>query len=136
MEILKEFPAYKLIKPVRSYYADGDIIALPHETRSHGTLYSFFTFGSVAGYAIKNGECPEEGMARCRKNMIEDRSGGHKLWWVNQNSIVLHNGPVIKVTRPLHEWGDTVRFHGRDFTLEHDHNGNCKLVEVEKVEAA
>lgn len=129
-EILAEFPAYKLIKPVRSYYSDGDIIALPHETKSHGTLYSFFTLGSVAGYAIERGECPEAEIARCRRNMIEDKWAGHKLWWANQNETVIHSGPHTQVTRPLHQWGDTIRFHGRSFRLDSDHNGNCKLVEV------
>lgn len=134
MEILKEFPAYKLTKPMllpvlsgfgqlAAHYTDGQVIALPYETRSQGTLYSFFTLGSVVGDALLNCECPEAALARARQF-------GHTLWWANQNGTVLTSHKRAQEFHPLHEWGDAIRFHGRTFTLEHDHNSNCKLVEV------
>jgi hypothetical protein len=127
MRILAEFPAYKLIEPTRPWYEDGDIIALPVESDRYGPLYSFFTFGSVAGYAIRTGCCPEAEIARCRKNMVEDKWGGHKLWWLNQNATVIHSGTYTQETRPLHQWGDMVRFHGRYFKIEPAPNGNAAL---------
>lgn len=129
-EVIHDFPAYRLIKPVREWYADGDQIALPYEpdparrTPRNETLFRFFTFGSAAGFAIKHGDCPEAGIAN-------ELRRGHSVWWLNQNATVISSPPVAKATRPLLQWGDEVRFHGRTFRIEPEANGNAKLVRKE-----
>lgn len=119
-----EFPGYAL-SDARLYYADGDVIALPYETRTHGTLYTFHTFGSAAGYAIRYGECPDAAVAQERKR-------GNPVHWLNQRATVITAENRPKVTYPLQMWGDVVRFHGRKFQIVKDrYSQNAILVEVE-----
>lgn len=129
-EVIHDFPAYKLIKPVRSYYTDGDTIALPYEanparrTARNSDLFRFFKFGSVAVFSARCGLCPEAALA-------ESRQRGHKIWWLNQQATVITSHHRPQETHPLHEFGDEIRFHGRTFRIDPDHNGNAKLTEVE-----
>jgi hypothetical protein len=119
-----EFPGYTLTD-ARAYYTDGDQIALPIETRRHGTLYSFYTFGSAAGYAIRYGESPDEAVAR-------ELERGNKIYWLNLNATTISNQNGPKKSYPLQMWGDVVQFHGRKFQLVKDrHSNNAHLVEVE-----
>lgn len=122
LKIVHEFPAYRLYEPKRwMHYKDGDVIALPYTSMRGDTLFNFYTLGSVAGYAIKNSECPERALARARER-------GHPLWWANANAVCIHNGPHVQEQRPVFAWGDEIRFHGRMFKLEKAPNQNCKLV--------
>lgn len=128
MKILHDFPAYRLIEPWRSYYADGDIIALPYhrdaDRQRCDPIFRFFKFGSVAAYSAQCGHCPEARMAEARAN-------GHELWWLGQQATIITSHKRPQTTHPLHAWGDTVRFHGRTFRIDPDNNGNAKLTEVE-----
>ena len=133
MNILYDFPGYRLIEPTRRYYTDGDIFALPYEadparrTARNADLFRFFTLGSVAAYAMEYGECPEAALADARER-------GHKLWWANQNATCISSPPPPQRTHPLHQWGDVIQFHGRRFRIDPAPNGNAKLVELEVVE--
>lgn len=130
-QTIADYPAYRIYKPrAGQKFKHGDKIAIPFQSRSHGTLYHFYTLGTVAGYAIQNGEDPEEAIARCKRQMIEDRHAGHKLYWANQNAVCLHNGPVRKEEVPGFEFGDTLILQGKVFRLEPAPNNNCKLVEA------
>jgi len=130
-ETIADFPAYRIYKPYDGRkFKHGDVIALPFESRSHGTLYHFFTLGTIAGYAIQNGEDPIEAIDRCKRQMVEDKYAGHKLYWANANAVCIHNGPVVKKEVPGFNFGDTIILQGKVFTLQPDHNNNVKLVEA------
>ena len=122
--ILHSYPGYDLKEPHKVFYRDGDVIAVPYATRSHGTLYHFYTLGSVVGYALQYGEDPEASLARARAN-------GHQLHWASLNGTCISDTrPAVKPCYPLHAWGDVIDFHGRHFQLNPDYNHNAKLVEV------
>lgn len=125
---IADFPAYRIYQPYAGRkFKHGDKIALPIESRSHGVLWHFFTLGTVAGYAIQNGEDPVEAIEDCKRRMVEDRHAGHKLYWANANAVCIHNGPKTKDEVPGFNWGDTIILQGRTFTLEKAPNNNCAL---------
>ena len=129
MITIADFPAYRIYKAYEGRkFKHGDRIAIPFQTRSHGTLYHFFTLGTVAGYAIQNGECPIEAVARTEARNAASPYDKHKLYWVNANAVCLHNGPYTKEEVPGFEFGDTIILQGHTFTLAPDHNDNCKLI--------
>jgi hypothetical protein len=130
-ETIADYPAYRIYKPYAGRkFKDGDKIAIPFKSARYGKLYHFFTLGTVAGYAIRNGDDPIEAIERCKRNMVEHPHNGHKLYWANANSVTIHNGPYTKEEVPGFEFGDEIILQGKRFRLEPDHNDNCKLVEV------
>lgn len=131
METIADFPAYRIYKPYAGRkFKHGDKIALPFESRSHGTQYHFFTLGTIAGYAIQNGEDPIEAIDHCKRMMVEHPYDGHKLYWANANAVCIHNGPYTKEEVPGFEFGDEIILQGKKFILRPDHNQNVKLEEV------
>lgn len=127
--LIADFPGYAIREPFtnaagRAIYKDGDVIALPQQTKNHGTLWNFYTLGSVVGHAIQYGECPIKAIERATAN-------GHRLWWANQNATVISSQRTAKPTRPGHTWGDEIQFHGRIFRLVKDrwsNNAHFELV--------
>lgn len=132
MKILAEYPAYKLYEPRKNAagatpYQDGQVFAIPYQSRSHGELYDFFTLGSVVAYALKYSECPEKALARSRAN-------GHDHWWASANAVSITAHKRDQEVRPMHQWGDIIQFHGRLFRLDPSPNHNCKLTLMGEVE--
>jgi hypothetical protein len=127
---IADFPAYRIYKAYDGRkFKHGDKIAIPFETRHHGVLYSFFTLGTVEGYAIQNGECPHAALARHEKFAAELRDG-RKRYWANADSVCLHNGPVTKIEVPGFNFGDVIILQGHSFTLTKAPNNNVSLVPV------
>jgi hypothetical protein len=120
-----EFPAYKIYRPfVGRKFKDGDQIAVPYESRHYGTMFDFFTLGTVIGYAVRNGDDPIECLKRATEN-------GHKLYWANKNSVCLHNGPRVQIEVPGFNVGDTIHLQGKTFRLDRAPNQNIELVEID-----
>ena len=131
METIADFPAYRIYKAYAGRkFKHGDKIAIPFESRSHGTLYHFFTLGTVAGYAIQNGEDPVEAIERCKQHMIERPYDGHKLYWANANAVVISNMKMEKEEVPGFNFGDEIILQGKVFVLERAPNNNVKLKEA------
>lgn len=132
MITIADFPAYRIYKSYEGRkFKHGDKIAIPFETRSHGTLYHFFTLGTVAGYAIYNGECPIKRVAEVEaRNADAPAYDQHKLYWANADSVCLHNGPVTKIEVPGFNFGDVIILQGHSFTLTKAPNNNVSLVPV------
>lgn len=128
---IADFPAYRIYQAYEGRkFKHGDKIALPFETRSHGTLWHFFRLGTVAGYAIERGEDPIAEIDRVQIHNAANKYDQHKLYWANACAVVLHNGPVTKEEVPGFNFGDTIILQGKVFKLEPDHNDNVKLVEA------
>jgi hypothetical protein len=128
METIADFPAYRIYRPYDGRkFRHGEKIALPVETRTHGTLWHFFTLGTVEGYAIQNGECPIEALARHEKFAAELKDGRER-YWANADAVCIHNGPKTKNEVPGFNWGDKIVLQGKTFTIEHAPNNNVKLV--------
>jgi hypothetical protein len=127
---IADFPAYRIYKPYDGRkFKHGDVIAVPYDSKSHGTLYRFCTLGTVEGYAIANGECPHEALAR-HEEFKASFNDGRKRYWANQNSVCIHNGPVVKKEVPGFEIGQSIILQGKTFTIKAAPNGNIELVEA------
>lgn len=127
---IADFPAYRIYKAYDGRkFRHGERIALPFESARYGTQWHFFTLGSVEGYAIQNGECPHEALARHLK-FAEELKDGRERFWANANAVCIHNGPKTKEEVPGFAWGDVITFQGRNFRLDKAPNSNVKLVEV------
>lgn len=121
---LADFPAYRIYQPYEGRkFRHGEVIAIPFESQRHGTLYHFFTLGTVAGYAIQNGEDPFPA--------VEDaKARGHDLYWVNANAVCLSARPIAKEHVPGFKFGDIIILQGHRFRLDPAANNNVKLVEL------
>lgn len=125
MNTIADFPAYRIYEPYEGRkFRHGEVIAIPFVSRSHGTLYHFYTLGTVAGYAVERGDDPEECLATARER-------GHKLHWANANAVTIHNGPKVKKEVPGFNIGDPIILQGRTFRIEKAPNDNINLVPVE-----
>lgn len=134
-DIIADYPAYLIYKPYAGRkFKHGEVIAIPYESQSHGTLYTFYTLGTVAGYALRNGEDPIEAVERCKRDMIEKPYAGHKLYWANQNSVCIHNGPYTKEEVPGFNIGDNIILQGRAFQIVRAPNQNINLVKMGEVQ--
>lgn len=125
-KLIAEYPAFKLYEMPewkRNRIKHGDVFAIMFPSRNHGPLPHFFTFGSVFGSAVQNGDDPLE--AYCRAN---DR--GHEIRWVNANAVVLSNSPKAQVTRYVMAFGDEISFEGTRYRLDKAPNDNVKLTQI------
>lgn len=132
-EIIQDWPAFTIRKAVsRSDYRTGktlptfkdrDIVGLPFKNRNDEVMYHFFYFGSVASYALENGECPYDA-ARTAE------TSGHKKYWLIPCSTMLTAEDTPKEQRVAVDWWQEIIFEGRSFTIKPDANRNAKLVEV------
>lgn len=132
-EIIADFPAYTIVKPVsrRSFALDvtrptfcaGDVIGIPIQSWSHGELYHFFRFGSVASYALEYGECP----IKAYNWLVEN---GHQTHWLNAEAVMITAKAREKETRAGLNFGDEVIFEGRLFRIDPAPNNNAKLTEI------
>lgn len=84
-----------------------------------------FTFGSVVGYAMENGEDPVEAVERATRL-------GHEMRWLSSNASGIYSGSVIEheVMYAL-SFGDVVRFEGGNYRVDRAPNANAKLVRVD-----
>jgi len=122
-ETVAEYPAYKLVRKGYYQFRDGDEIAIPYQSARHGTLYNFFQLGSVAGYAVKNGDDVEQAMDRARAN-------GHDMYYAFGLAICLTATPQPQKTVAYVEYGEIIKAFGRFFRLDKAPNNNVSLVEV------
>ncbi|WP_027163391.1 hypothetical protein [Mesorhizobium sp. WSM1293] len=126
--VIDDFPAYAIVDDKDRKYLDGETIAVPFKSARHGILYSFYQLGSVAAYAVKNGDDVEAAIARAR-------SLGHKLHYAFGLATSLTAWERPKEIVPGFDIGDTIRFAGKLFRIERAPNQNIGLVEVEPVSA-
>jgi len=121
MQIIADYPAYTIYAedPAREF-ADGDVFAIPFQTRQHGTLYRFYTLGSVASYAKRYNKDPV-------KAVTDAVDRGHALYWANQNATSLTAHKRAKEVVPGFEVGDTIKFEGHTFVLVAAPNNNISL---------
>lgn len=126
-ELIADYPAYAIYRMPAHRQAkmiDGMEFGMPFETARYGTQYHFFQIGSVAGYAVKNGDCPIEA--------IEQAKGfGHELHYVFGLGVTLTNSPKVKEEKFALNWGDIIGFQGKRFRLEKASNSNVALVPVD-----
>lgn len=127
--IVADYPAYSVVSREKSKgaYVNGqfdpaieftDIVAweslcIAYESRNHGTMYAEQEAGSVASYAMKNGECPIEAIDRARERK-------HDLHWINAQGSCITAHKRAKEVWTLIENNSLVRFEGRIFTFVHD----------------
>ncbi|WLJ71219.1 hypothetical protein [Sphingomonas phage Birtae] len=129
MKTIADFPAYRIYQPyVGRKFRHGEKIAIPFQSARHGTLYHFFTLGTVAGYAVQNGECPIEAVKRAEDhNAKAAKYDQHRLYWANANAVCIHNGPHTKEEVPGFEFGQTIILQGHEFRLDKAPNNNVEL---------
>lgn len=125
--IIADFPAYAIFAHEDRDYAAGEIVAIPFQTARYGTLYSFFTLGSVEAYAAQYNEDPAEAVRHASAR-------GHQLFWLNKNATCLTAEKRAKTYHPHFDFGDEISFAGKRFVIKPDHNQNAKLVPSTAVE--
>ncbi len=120
MATIDTFPAYTIIKG-SDVYADGDVFAIGRDTKSHGRLYTFYTLGSVAGYAARYGDDVEASVEQAKER-------GEQMYWANpQGSVLTSHKQDHRVERGV-SIGDEIAFRGMRFRIEAAANNNVKLV--------
>lgn len=125
METLFDCPGYRIYRPYEGRkFRHGETIAIPYQSARHGILYTFYTLGTVAGYAIQNGEDPFPAVARS-----EER--GEKLYWANQNAVTISNPPQAKMEAPGFNLGGEIILQGHRFRIERAPNQNITLVPLD-----
>jgi hypothetical protein len=107
----------------RPIFSANDILGLPFETQRYGTMYHWFTFGSVASYALHCDKCPIEAWCKARAR-------GHKLYWLNPNGSILTAEKRAKEDRVALDFEDEIIFEGHLFRIVKEANQNAGLVEV------
>jgi hypothetical protein len=127
---IADFPAYRIYKPYTGRkFRHGEKIAIPFETRNHGVLWHFYTLGTVAGYAVQNGECPIKRVTEVEaRNAAARPYDQHRLYWANADSVCIHNGPVTKREVPGFNIGDELILQGHRFRIDRAPNDNIDLV--------
>lgn len=115
-----EFPAYKLVRKTHYVYRDGDKIAIPYQSQRYGTMYHFFTMGSVAGYAVKNGEDVEEALKRAR-------GFGHELHYAFSTGTMITAEARPQEVAAYVEYGEIIKAFGKFFRLDKANNDNVTL---------
>lgn len=127
--IIADYPAYLIVEYDGFNFTDGDVFAVPFESRRHGTLFHFYTLGSIFGFADRNGY--RNGRTDAELEAENATKGPeHKVYWANQNSVCISNMVVEKVTRPAVRHGDVIMFRGKRFEVRPTWNDNVNLVEV------
>lgn len=122
--VLADYPAYTIIEtPAYLTFKHGMKFAIPFQSQRHGTLWHFFTLGSVFGYAVHNGD-------DVLKNYERAVERGHKLWWANADAVVISNQKEEKKTIFGQNYGDVIKFEGKLFRLDKAPNNNVALVQV------
>lgn len=132
MKTIADYPAYRIYEPYQGRkFRHGEKIAIPFQSRNHGTLYHFFTLGTVAGYAVERGDDPIAEVERCKRQMIEDPHRGHKLYWVSANAVCISNQVTPKEDVPGFNYGDEIILEGHRFQLAKAPNDNCSLIPLD-----
>jgi hypothetical protein len=126
MKTIADYPGYTITEADASHdYKSGEIFAMPFQTRDHGTLHHFFTFGCVTDYALQYKEDPDLATAKALAN-------GHDLFWANLNGVCITAERHAKESFPQHTLGEIVSFKGHLFTITRDgFAGHIKLIEVQ-----
>lgn len=127
--IIADYPAYTIVEYDGFNFTDGDVFAVPFESRRHGTLFHFYTLGSVFAFADKYGDRNGRTDAEIAAETLA-KGPKHKVYWAGQNSTSISNMTVKKVTRPAVRHGDLILFRGKRFRVEPTWNDNVNLVEV------
>ncbi len=122
--VVAEFPAYRIVAAdLTREFQYGEQFAVPYESGRYGTMYRMYTLGSVAGYAADYNEDPTAAVEQARAR-------GEELYWANQNSTMLTAWDRPQETFPMVQYGDVIRFAGKQFFLDKANNNNIVLVEL------
>ena len=119
--IIADFPAYTIIDAGPREFQPGDVIAVPYQSARYGTLFSFYTLGSVEAYAARYNEDPAEAVEQAKER-------GEKLYWANANGTMLTAEKRAKEIVPGFEIGGEINFAGQIFRIERAPNNNIDLV--------
>lgn len=122
--VVAEFPAYRIVAADLSReFQYGEQFAVPYESGRYGTMYRMYTLGSVAGYAADYNEDPTAAVERARAR-------GEELYWANQNSTMLTAWDRPQEVLPMVQYGEVIRFAGKQFRVQPAPNQNVRLMEV------
>lgn len=83
---------------------------------------SYYTFGDVFSSALGCGNCPLEALERAKKF-------NHKIYWLNQNPVVLSAMEEDKKPAFLVNVGEKVKYAGKIFKVAPAPNNNLVLIE-------
>lgn len=121
-KIIDEKPAY-IVHEGKDYYADDDLIAVPYESISHGTMMRFYSLGSVVGYAISRGKCPFASVEKSKER-------GHELHFATPKSTTLTLHAQDQFYASYQPVGSVITFHGKQFEICKAANNNITLKEI------
>lgn len=125
-KLIAEFPAFRIFempKFKRDRIRHGMVFAIMFPSKRYGELPHFFTFGSVFGYAVENGDNPIDTYNRA----VERKD---KIRWANANATVLDNSVKTQKDISALKFGDEISFEGTRYRLEKAPNDNVSLVEI------
>lgn len=126
-KIIAEFPAIRVFEMPefkRNRIRHNDKFVVMYQSSSYGMLPRVYTFGSVFGYAVENGDDVLDRYLRAKAN-------GHKIHWANADDVVLHDGPKTQVDRYALQFGDMISFEGKKYRIDKAPNDNVALTEIE-----
>ena len=123
--IVNSFPALEIVELEKQEsfgythinLVAGDVVQF-EGGRSRGSI------NSVASYALENGDCPFSAKTQAEKF-------NHKLYWINQNCVVISDRLGPKTRSIQIQEGELVCFEGKFFHVMPDYNDNFKLEEFD-----
>ncbi len=124
-KVVASFPAYDIVAPKVCSLTNLPVFKANETVALKGArVYSIFTFGSVASFAMEMNDCPIESY----QDAVEK---GHKTHWLNANAVTISADRQAKETHYEINVGDEILFEGLVFRVEKDWNNNLKLVKIE-----
>lgn len=114
--VVAEYPAFKILAgSEKQFYAPG-------ETFMIGLMQ--YKLGDVFSYALKSGKCP---MALQQKAYL----AGDEIYWAAPMGACLSSSPKKQEVTFAQEFGDVIKYAGKQFKLVKAPNDNVSLVEVQ-----
>lgn len=122
--LVQSFPAYDIFERECASHGAVELTAGENLGLDSGKgFYREYTISSVVSYSLEYNECPIAAVDKAKER-------GHALYWINSCGAMLSASKQQKKNLISVHFGLKVRFEGKFFTIEKDHNNNLKLVEV------
>lgn len=135
MKKVADFPAYEIVdleQDIINWPENAEFqMAIPYESRSHGTMYRLYYVSGVAAYVRKsNAESPEQYHRDPVEAVERAKAKGEALYWIQASSVSLTAWDRPKELHVLGGAGQKIRFDGKILEVVHTRGEFYSLKEV------
>lgn len=135
MKTVATYPAYDVVdveQDVIEWPENTEVkMAIPFESRRHGTMYRMYRISGVAAYVRKcNAESGPEFQTDPEAAVERSKARGEPLYWISSCSVSITAWDRPKETHVLGKVGQKIRFDGKLFELVHHRDEFYNLKEI------